>query len=693
MSVMIGCSTQETAAYAEEPQRSLFTEEEQAYIAQEKTLKVGYVRDRRPVSFHDDNGELAGISRPIFDRIAAISGLRFSYVELPAGDVTYEYLLNEGFDLVTGVEYNRENQKARGILISDPYLSSRKVIVAKEGLNFDSDAHLTVAISTGSQTIRKVISGQYPNFQFADYPTMEDCLDAINSGEADLLIQNQYVAEYWLYKPIYNDLLIIPVMEMSDQLCFSAVTPLEKEVSPARHEKELLISIINKSIAQIPDSEISAYVVTCTLENMYEYTVGDFMYQHRYSLILLGIALLMICSLVFVALRARIRSINARADAKAKGDFLSAMSHEIRTPLNGLISLNYLMSQHVGDKDKISAYLQQSSNVAQYLLSLLNNILDMSKLQDKELELEQKPVDLELLLATVESVEKRGMENKLLEFHVETQLPYPDILGDAVRIQQVLLNLLDNARKYTNIGDSVTLTASQIEDSHGSILTKIQVIDTGRGMSEEFQKKIFKPFTQERHTVSQGNAGTGLGLSICALLAERMGGSLTVESKPDEGSCFTFIFVARPTAYLPEGDDPEEAAATANVHAGPRILIAEDNELNGEILVELLEGEGFRVLHVEDGRKAVAAFEQSEPGDFGVILMDLLMPVMNGFEATEAIRALDRPDAKTVKIYACTANTFQEDRDRAFKSGMDDFIAKPINVSELIKMLRQQIPG
>ncbi len=685
--VLLACSLAGVPSLAEESQDGLFTEEEQEYIDRGETLKVGYVRDRRPVSFQGKDGELTGISRFIFDRIAEISGLKFEYVELPEGDVTYEYLWQEEFDLVTGVEYNKENQMAKGILMSDPYLSSRKVIAANDGLSFKPDASYKVAISTGSQTIKKVIRAQFPNFELVDYPTIEACFDAVYRGEADLLMQNQYVVEYWLYKPIYKDLVVIPVMEMSDQLCFSAVTPLVDTNDEVWRQKELQISIINKAIGRMSDGEVAGYIIAATLENMYEYTVLDFMYQHRYALILLVIASVLIGVLVYVNVAFRIRAINARADAKAKGDFLSAMSHEIRTPLNGLISLNYLMSQNVDDREKITEYLRQSSTAAEYLLSLVNNVLDMSKLQAHELELEQKPVDLGLLFGTVESVERVGMESKGIRLQADVELSWPGILGDAIRIQQVLLNLLDNARKYTGQGGSVTLTARQSEKEDGDILTKVQVADNGRGMSEEFQKKIFTPFTQERKTVSQGNQGTGLGLSICLLLAERMGGSLSVESKLDEGSCFTFLFTAKPVALSQEADPDGLDADGGGEEKKPKILIVEDNELNGQILMELLEGEGFEVLHVENGKKAVEAFEASGIGEFGIILMDLLMPEMNGFEAARAIRGLDRADAGKVKIFASTANTFQEDREKAFASGMDDFITKPIDIKELLKKL------
>lgn len=690
-----------TARAQQQQPDSIFTEEEQAYIESAGTLKVGYVRDRKPVSFQDENGELAGISRGIFDRISGISGLQFEYIELPAGDVTYDYLISEGFDLVTGVEYNKENQKAHGILMSDPYLSSRKVIVAKDGVTAEPGQNLTVAISTGSQTIRKVLKDQYPNFITVDYDTTEACFDAVRNGGVDLLIQNQYVAEYWLYKPAYDDLRVIPVLDLADQLCFSAVTSLQPSEAEWR-QKEMLVDIINRSIASMSDSEVSGYIIAATMGNMYEYTFQDVLYQYRYTFAVLGIAVISICFLLYLNMHIRIQSIKAQANAKAKGDFISTMSHEIRTPLNGLISLNYLMERNVNDADKISNYLKQSSSVARYLLSLVNNILDMSKLQESEIQLEHDPVNLELLLETVGSVEKGVMEEKGLQFLVDAQISCPYIIGDEVRIQQILVNVIDNARKYTDQSGSVTVKASQEKTPEGEIKTTVTVTDTGRGMSEEFQKKIFDPFTQERTTVSQGNQGTGLGMAICALLAERMNGSLKVKSRLGEGSCFTFAFVAKPAAADAEPEDnasagekgepdtmADSAADLAAAVRKPNILIAEDNELNGQILVELLTEEGFEVLLASNGKKAVEMFASSAIGKYGVILMDIMMPEMNGMEAAAAIRTMDRPDAKTVKIIACTANSFKEDQDKAMESGMDDFVTKPIDVQALIRKIEK----
>lgn len=682
--------------YAETDAESVeidFTEEEQALIQEGKVFKVGYVQDRIPVSFQDENGDLGGISRDIFDRIQELSGLKFEYVMIPEGSITYDYLQSEGFDLVTSVEYNKENKKANGILMSDPYLSSRKVIVAREDEVFDYNAHLTVAVSTGSQTLKKVLNEEYPFFEIIDYPSIIDCLKAVNTGKVDLMIQNQYVVEYWLYKPAFENLKVIPAIGFDDQLCFSAIGPLDKEVSEWK-EQQTVIGILNKTISAISEYEISGYIVQETLGNQYEYHFSDFVYRYRYTIVVLGLAFLLILILIGVIIRFRMKAVAEQMDAKAKRRFFSAMSHEICTPLNGMIGLNSLMHKNLDNRDKLESYLQQSSSTAKYLLSLVYDILDMSKLQEKELEIEYTPVNLMVLIPSIELVVKDNMDDKQLHLTVDAQMPYPGIIGDEARIRQILVNILDNACKFTSPGGKVTVTVRQSLEAEETVVTRVDIADTGCGMSEEFQKKIFEPFTQERKTVSRGNEGTGLGMAISYHLAKRMGGDLSVSSKKGEGSCFTFVFPAQKAALSEEDVSQGNAAiqkpgilASERVN---RVLVAEDNELNAEILIELLESEGIHADLAENGRKAADMFAASEPGTYDVILMDLLMPEMNGFEAAKAIRAMKRKDAKTVRIFACTANSFREDYARAMECGMDDFIAKPIDMKVVMEKIQNK---
>lgn len=672
----------QVSAYNENDSLSL-TQEEKNYIESHKSVKVGYVRDRIPVSFLNDNGEADGISRHIFDRVSELSGLNFEYVALPMGDVTYDYLLGHNFDLITSVEYNEQNKKAKGILISEPYLSNRKVVVAKHGFEFDYNSKFSVAVCIGSQTLKKVLAERFPNFELKDYNTIPECFDAVNVGEADLVIQNQFVVEYWLSKPKYEALKAIPVIGLDDKLCFSAVVDYNDKSGVSQNEGQVAINILNKAIAKITDDETVNYTIQGVMDNQYNYELSDFIYRYRYSVILFVVAFIVILLLAIILIRQHLRISESRAEAKAKGQFLSAMSHEIRTPLNGLMGLNYLMSQKLNDKEKMSEYLKQSSVISKYLLSLINDILDSSKLQEKKMDLNIKPIDLNLITETVSSIERNNMYEKKLKYNVISDFKYPCVMGDEIRIQQVLLNLLDNARKFTPKGGKVEFSAKQEITKEKKVVTIFKVSDTGKGMSEEFQKEMFNVFSRELETVSRGNQGTGLGLSICLKLARLMGGDLTCVSQKGKGSTFTFTFVSEPAEMPEAAEETEEKAEKSQ----PRVLVAEDNEINGEIILEMLKYEGFQADIVENGKKAVKAFSDSECGTYGIILMDLLMPEMDGFEASKAIRALDREDAKTVRIIACTANSFAEERDKAMACGMNDFVTKPIDVKVLIKKL------
>ncbi len=649
-----------------------------AGAGQERLLKIGYVADRIPVSFQDKNGDFAGISRYIFDRVAELSGYKFVYEALPAGDVTYDRLIEGGFDLVSSVEYNRENQQARGILMSDPYLTSRKVVVARDGLDFRFDADLSIAVSTGSQTLRKVLGASYPNFSIVDYPSIQASFDAVSSGDADLLMLNQYVVEYWLSKPIYEKLNVIPVLGLDDQLCFSAVVSINGSGGLSEEDGREIIDRIDAAIAQLSEDEIGSFTIKGIMDNRYRDTFGDFIYRYRHAVQALAISLGVIIILSVLLWRLRLRYAENKADEKIRSRFLSAMSHEIKTPLNGIIGLNHLMSQKLDDRDAMLRYIKQSDVTANYLLSLVNDMLDMSGLQTGSVELANKPIGLNLLLDTVNSIAENAMQSKSIKYEPEIDLTAPYIMGDDVRIQQVLFHLLDNARKFTRRGGRVGLRITQTEEN-GKIITQAVVSDTGKGMSEEFQRRIFDTFARETE-ITDGSQGAGLGLSISRRLAIMMGGDLTVKSRKDEGSEFTFTFVSDPA------DMPAEALEQGSESAkGKKILVAEDNELNAEIITEFLSERGYSSVRAQDGEQALELFKSSENGEFGVILMDLLMPKLDGFEAAAAIRKLDRDDARTVRIIACTANSTPDDRAKADACGMNGFLAKPVDIERLVE--------
>ncbi len=393
------------------------------------------------------------------------------------------------------------------------------------------------------------------------------------------------------------------------------------------------------------------------------------------------------------------RATQAVDRARSQGEFLSNMSHEIRTPLNGLIGLNHLMTTHIDDpqsRDQVKDWLSKSHSTANYLLSLVNDILDMSKLQAGKVDLVDAPLYIEVLVDAVASMQRDNIEGRGIEFIVERSISTPCVLGDATRIKQVLMNILGNAAKFTPEGGTIAFSVSQGEVVDGRVVTTFVCRDTGVGMSSEFAATIFDVFSQERHRSTESIKGTGLGMAISKSLVDAMGGTITVESELGKGSTFTvklpsWVTEAKP-AYLEQRTDEVAGQAESlaqNLHSGRpvKVLVAEDNELNAEILMEILGEEGFDVVRAENGQEAVELFERSTPGEFDVILMDMQMPILDGCSASKVIRDLERPDARRVIIFACTANTFKEDRDRAYDSGMDGFLAKPVEVKVLLEKL------
>jgi len=414
------------------------------------------------------------------------------------------------------------------------------------------------------------------------------------------------------------------------------------------------------------------------------------------SISMIVIAIIVSVSMLLLFMYSRRGMLNANAEAKARSEFLSNMSHEIRTPLNGIIGLLYLIRTHIGEagSQQILNWLAKAEDTAGYLLALVSDILDMSKLQEGRMELISEPFMLELMIDNIESMQRNNVESHGVRLIIEKDILYPCIAGDETRLKQVLMNIVGNAAKFTPKDGTIQLSVRQEDAGNGRVTTYITCADNGIGMSRQFLEQIWDSFTQEHNKSSDGTQGTGLGMAISKRIIDAMGGELSVKSELGEGSVFTIVLhsdivEAPDTDYIiPAASISTEAASDKN--GTIKLLIAEDNELNAEILMEILSDEGFDVVFAENGQAALDLFIQSEPGEFNAILMDMQMPVMDGCQATKAIRSLPRDDAKTVTIFACTANAFQEDRDRAIECGMNDFLSKPINVGVLLDKLSSQ---
>lgn len=421
-------------------------------------------------------------------------------------------------------------------------------------------------------------------------------------------------------------------------------------------------------------------------------------------LVIIALAILVSVSVValIIVLRTQNKTEQALAREKAQSEFLSNMSHEIRTPLNGLVGLNYLMITAIDDpskKNQVKAWLSKSHSTSKYLLALINDILDVSKLRAGKVEVVKEPLLIEALVDAIFSMQCDNIKNRGIEYSTDVKITVPCILGDEVHIKQVLMNIISNAAKFTPAGGFIKLSVRQIKTDETHVTTTFICEDSGCGMSKEFLTKIFDVFTQERNSNSDSIKGTGLGMSISKLLVNAMGGEIKVESELNKGSKFTISIPAEISDipdYLNFNVD-EEAERMAQAYKSEtesmKVLIAEDNELNAEILIEILKDSGFEVGYAVDGSQAVEMFAQSKPNEYGVVLMDMRMPVMDGCEASKKIRSLDRPDAKTVPIFACTANSFKEDRIKAFDSGMNDFLTKPIDIKALLQKMENLRSG
>ena len=381
----------------------------------------------------------------------------------------------------------------------------------------------------------------------------------------------------------------------------------------------------------------------------------------------------------------------AEAANEAKTEFLQRMSHDIRTPINGICGMVNMADHYADDMEKQTEYRTKVKEASQLLLELVNEILDMSKLESGEVVLEEIPFNLSSISREVFAViEQVAAEQNIRIVWEKKEITHLDLIGSAGYVKRVMMNILSNAVKYNRENGQIYISCIEIPSEQPEMTTMEFVCrDTGIGMAEEFQKHIFEPFAQEHAGSRTKFAGTGLGMPISKKLIEKMGGTITFESAEGIGS--TFVIRVPFKIDLDADKREEQEDVSENSIKGLHILLAEDNELNMEIAEFVLQNEGADVTKAWDGQEAVELFRNSEPGEFDVILMDIMMPVMNGYEAAKMIRFLDREDAKEIPIIAMTANAFTEDRIRAKEAGMDEHVAKPIDVELLIKVIHKLV--
>lgn len=391
--------------------------------------------------------------------------------------------------------------------------------------------------------------------------------------------------------------------------------------------------------------------------------------------------------------------VTAQQASQSKTDFLSKMSHEIRTPMNGILGMLSLVRVHLGERKLAEEYLDKTESLSQFLLTLINDILDMSRIESGKMELEQAPFDLFGMADKLDAMFRGTAEAKGIHWNIQMQdFDVRYVIGDEMRLSQVIINFISNANKFTPAGGSVSVTFRQMDCIGDELHLMIRVRDTGKGIRKDFIDKIFRPFEQEDASTAHRYGGSGLGMAIADHIIKLMNGEILVESEEGKGTEFS-VYIALPIAENQEVVETivkEERETRAEMQRkqeiddfsleGVKILLAEDNDINAEIAMEILEMKGAVLTRACDGEEAVRLFEESEPGTYDVILMDIQMPKLDGWEATGRIREMNRPDS-SLPIFAMSANAFLEDKRRSMEVGMNGHINKPVDYEEVRQMI------
>ncbi len=385
----------------------------------------------------------------------------------------------------------------------------------------------------------------------------------------------------------------------------------------------------------------------------------------------------------------------AKQANNSKTNFLNNMSHDIRTPMNAIIGFTTLASKHIDDKEKVKDYLEKTMQSSNHLLSLINDVLDMSRIESGKMNIDEKENNIKDIIKQIENIVQADIDAKQLELEVDsTNIPHENIYCDKLRINQILLNLLSNSIKFTpNKGKILFKIVEKSVSKNGYGLYEFRIKDTGIGMSSDYLKELFEPFTRERNSTVSGIQGTGLGMSITKNLVDMMGGNISVKSKVNQGT----EFIVNLKFKLQEIHKEENTINNLeNINdkiedkfVGKRILLVEDNAMNREIATEYLQDFGFLVENVKNGKEACDILQNSKPGYYDLVLMDIQMPIMNGYEATKIIRKFENKDIANIPILAMTANAFEEDKRSAIEAGMNGHLAKPIDIVEFKNILKK----
>ena len=535
--------------------------------------------------------------------------------------------------------------------------------------SFDENAENTVAIPREDSDLKSYVSYNYPQWHVKGYATWKDAKKAVYNGKADCMIMDSGMLEQ------YSDdnKLHSVFLEKYDMVSFAV-----------RHGNSMLLSVLNRTIKTMSASKFSNAVHMYD-SNLKKVTVKEFIRDNFWSFTVLVVSAFLIVLILILGLlrKARIAEKKAKKANSAKTDFLRHMSHDIRTPLNGIIGMINISERYCGDKEKLYECKAKVMQSMDYLQSLLNNVLDIGRVESGTLQLEHKPFDLIAMLAKQISIVETNAKEYGISFEGGASMStfhHRYFIGSEEYLNRLLMNLAGNAVKYNRRGGKVILYFNEISSDDKTAVFEFVCSDTGLGMSKEFQKHAFESYAREGKETTNGYSGAGLGLSIVKDIVDRMNGTIKLESKENVGTTFT---VTIPLEIDHNAEKKQQKKVEKPDLSGKSVLLVEDNELNLEIAKMLLEDEKMVVTTAENGKEAVDIVSQSVPGRFDFIFMDMMMPVMDGLEAARQIRTLNRKDTKEIPIIAMTANAFQDDIRDCIDAGMNAHIAKPIDSKKI----------
>ena len=668
------------------------------YVNERKTITVAVPENWYPLYCKETPlKNHTGIMADVLDEIKSFTGLRFSYV-YAKNYADAIRLIQQGDADILGFFLGDENDAAQlGLALSASYVSANNIIVRNKACSYPAPGLVGALVE--NQRLPSGISVEKIRF----YPSIKEALFAVNNGEADFI--------YGLSSRMEQDILryhftnLAPVTLVNDQSTISFALPIP--VDPD------LLTILNKAINNLSESERTV-IRNRNLESIgvSEFSLTDFIYANPLQFMFIVMFVLSVLfTALLLAIGARMKATVIQGNLKraeaanlAKSEFLSRMSHEIRTPMNGIVGMSTIAMQNIDNTDKIKDCLEKVIMSSKHLLALINDVLDMSKIESGKVELRHESFNFRAFLQDFENLYGEQAKSKGISY--ETVLASDlevQIIGDSLRLNQVLSNLLSNALKFTPAKGIIKLRVSKTGEDQENVYLRFEVIDTGCGIAEENYDKIFESFEQENVDVTYKYGGTGLGLSIVKRFTQLMGGGIHVTSVQGSGSTFTVDLPfgkikesGKPTRFS-DIDGRSDLARDCYVidydFKGKRILLVEDNELNREIAEELIGATGASVESAEDGVQAVKKFKESAEGYYDLILMDVQMPHMDGYEATRCIRALGRSDAQKVPIFAMTANAFAEDVQKSREAGMNAHISKPLDIRAVYKQMNRYLQG